>query len=339
MIRACFFAVALAALLPGSAAISSVSSPRQSPAAARPQPTPPVTESGQTERIATRRVVLPISVLDKKSQPVKGLRKEDFLITEDKQPQTIETFADETQGLPIYIGVLLDTSPSVAGKLKFEQDSAKDFIYTVTRLRKDQVAFVTFDDQITLRQDFTYNLDLLSRAVDAIKKPGNRTAFYDAIWQFCDEKLRNAPGRHVLVAITDGEDTYSRATLKEAIDIAQRTETVVYAISTKAGFSGTVPGVEAGQTASATDRDLMKLCNETGGVAFFTGDMLKLEKSFGTIANEMRAQYVVTYRPTNTNYDGSFRRIEVKLASNPDHWKIRARQGYTASRDVVEGPR
>ena len=292
-------------------------------------------QRGEVVTTYIRRVRLPITVLDKKGQFVSGLTVNDFLVLEDKQPQQIETFSDESQSFPVYLGVLMDTSPSTAGKLKFEQDSAKNFIYTVTRLRKDKVAFATFDHEITLRQDFTDKLDLLDRAVDSVKKPGTQTALYDAIWQFCDEKMRNAPGRRVLVIITDGDDTYSRATINDAIDIAQRTETTIFAISTKAGFSGTVPGVEAGQVSDRGDRDLEKLTAETGGTSFFTGDILALERSFTKISKELRSQYIVTYKPTNGRYDGSYRRVEVKLASGRDGMKIRTRRGYTAVGDSV----
>jgi Ca-activated chloride channel family protein len=313
----------------------------------KPQPKPqqPVTQTpaagqqgDQGREVVTtfiRRVRLPITVLDKKGQFVSGLTVNDFLVLEDKKPQQIETFSDESQSFPVYLGVLMDTSPSTAGKLKFEQDSAKNFIYTVTRLRKDKVAFATFDHEITLRQDFTDKLDLLDRAVDSVKKPGNQTALYDAIWQFCDEKMRSAPGRRVLVIITDGDDSYSRATLNDAIDIAQRTETTIFAISTKAGFSGTVPGVEAGEVSDRGDRGLEKLTAETGGTAFFTGDILALERSFTKISKELRSQYIVTYKPTNDRYDGSYRRVEVKLASSRDGMKIRTRRGYTAVGDSV----
>ncbi|HYY58354.1 MAG TPA: VWA domain-containing protein, partial [Pyrinomonadaceae bacterium] len=287
------------------------------------------------EVVFIRRVRLPITVLDKKQQFVSGLTASDFLITEDKKPQTIETFSDESESFPVYVGVLMDTSYSTAGKLKFEQESAKNFIYTVTRLRKDKAAFMTFDDEITLRQDFTDKLDLLDRAVDSVKKPGQHTSLYDAIWQFCDEKMRTAPGRRVIVVITDGDDTYSRATLDDAIDIAQRTETTIFAISTKAGFSGTVPGVEAGQVSDRGDRDLEKLTAETGGTAFFTGDVLALERSFTKISKELRSQYIVTYKPSNDRYDGSFRRVEVKLAPGRDGMKVRTRRGYRASSDSV----
>ncbi len=300
-------------------------------------PTPPVTGQEQ-ESITTfiRRVRLPITVVDKKGQFVPGLTKGDFLVFEDKVRQQIETFADDLgQTLPLYVAVLMDTSPSTAGKIKFEQESAMNFIQTVVRPRKDRVLFATFDHEVNLRQDFTDKLDLLDRAVFSVKATGSQTALFDAVWQFCDEKLRAAPGRRVLVVITDGEDTYSRANLKDAIDIAQRTETTVFAISTKAGFLSSVPGVEAGQVKDRKDRELVTLAEETGGVAFFTGDMLSLERSFTKISKELRAQYLVTYKPGNDRYDGSFRRIEVRLTDSRGDLKVRTKHGYKAIADSV----
>jgi VWFA-related protein len=323
----------LAALVSPSAAFGQQKQPQPTPS-----PTPGVQDSSDRTVVSIREVRLPITVVDKKGQIVTGLTKNDFLIMEDKQPQQIVSFIDEGNSPPIYVGVLMDTSPSTAGKLKFEQQSAKDFIYTVTRLRKDRVAFVTFDHEIKLRQDFTDKLDMLDRAVDSVKQPGNQTALYDAVWQFCDEKMRTAPGRRVLVVITDGDDTYSRADLKDAIDIAQRTETTIFAISTKSGFSGTVPGVEAGQVSDSGDKELVKLCEETGGRAFFTGDQLALERSFTKISKELRSQYIVTYKPTNKSYDGTFRRIEVRLAGERDGLKVRAKRGYMAIKDSVSTP-
>src|SRR5260370_25075639 len=127
------------------------------------------------------------------------------MILEDKVPQQIETFSDDlSQTFPLYVAVLMDTSPSTAGKLKFEQESAMNFIQTIVRPRKDRVLFGTFDDEITLLHDFTDNLDLLDRAVFGVKKMGKQTALFDAVWQFCDEELRSAPRRRVVVLVTRG---------------------------------------------------------------------------------------------------------------------------------------
>ena len=304
----------------------------------KPQPTPtPTPDQGQEKEIVNiRRVRLPITVTDKKGQFVTGLTARDFLIFEDKVPQQIDSFtSEENNSLPLYVAVLMDTSPSTAGKLKFEQESAMNFIQTVVRPRKDRVLFATFDDQVTLRQDFTDRLELLDRAVFAIKKTGSQTALYDAIWQFCDEKMRSAQGRRALVIITDGDDTYSRADINDAIDIAQRTETTIFAISTKAGLSGSVPGVESGTVKDKGDKGLERLCDETGGVAFFTGDMLALERSFTKIARELRSQYLITYKPTNDRYDGSYRRVEVKFSSGRENMKLRTKRGYKAVADSV----
>src|SRR5882672_5331077 len=305
----------------------------------KPRPTPPPAtneQDVQSETVFIRRVRLPITVVDKKGQFVPGLTQKDFVILEDRVPQQIETFSDDIgQSLPVFVAVLMDTSPSTAGKIKFEQESALNFIQTVVRTRKDQVLFATFDHEINLRQDFTNKLDLLDRAVSSVKQTGNQTALFDAVWQFCDEKLRTVAGRRILVVITDGEDTYSRANIRDAIDIAQRTETTIFAISTKAGFLSAVPGVEAGEVKDRKDRALVTLAEETGGVAFFTGDMLSLERSFNKISKELRAQYLVTYKPINDRYDGSFRKIDVKLAEGRKDLKVRTKHGYSAKADSV----
>src|SRR2546430_10230422 len=186
--------------------------------AQHPKPQKPVqpatTEPGQEkpEVINVRRVRLPITVTDKKGQFVTGLAQTDFQILEDKVPQQIDSFtSEENNNLPLYVAVLMDTSPSTAGKLKFEQESAMNFIQTVVRPRKDRVLFATFDDRVTLRQDFTDRLELLDRAVFAIKKTGEKTALYYAIWQSCDEKMRSAQGRRPLVLHPDAQDRTYRA--------------------------------------------------------------------------------------------------------------------------------
>ena len=304
----------------------------------QPSPTPPI--SNDTGAVQTFEVRLPVTVVEKKKKKnlVAGLMRGDFSIFEDGVQQEVTFFTDEKTNPPIYVGVLMDTSPSTAGKMGFSKRAAKDFIYTVTRLRKDKAAFMTFDHEISLRQDFTDKLDLLDKAVDNIKKTGSQTALYDAVWQFSDEKLRNAPGRRVIVVITDGDDTFSRADLKDAIDIAQRTETTIFAISTKAGFLGSVPGVEAGTVKDKGDKLLTQLCEDTGGEAFFTGSILELEQSFKKISEELRSQYIITYRPANQNYDGKERKIEVRFndKEKTNNYRIRTKTSYRAIKDSLK---
>ncbi len=298
-------------------------------------PTPPAEDTGAVKTFEVR---LPVTVTGKKDALVSGLTRNDFAVFEDGIQQEVTFFTDEKTNPPVYVGVLMDTSESTKGKMQFSKEAARNFIYTVTRLRKDKAAFMTFDNEINLRQDFTDKLDLLDKAVEKVKKTGSQTALYDAVWQFSDEKLRNAPGRRVIVIITDGDDTFSRADLRDAIDIAQRTETTIFAISTKEGFLGTVPGVEAGTVKDKGDKYLTQLCEDTGGEAFFTGDMLELERAFKKISEELRSQYIITYRPANQNYDGKERKVEVRFTDKEktSKYEIRTKKSYRAIKDSLK---
>lgn len=300
-----------------------------------PAATPPPSETGG--QVKTFEVRLPVTVLLKK-ELVPGLTQSDFQVFEDGVLQEVTSFTTDKTNPPVFVGVLMDTSPSAAGKLGFSKEAAGNFLHTVVTLRKDKAAFMTFDNEVNLRQDFTDKLDLLQKAVENVKKPGSQTALYDAVWQFADEKLRNVPGRRVLVVITDGDDTFSRADLNDAIDIAQRTETTIFGISTKAGFLGSVPGVEAGTVKDKGDKYLTQLCEQTGGEAFFTGDMLALERAFKKISDELKSQYIITYRPANQNYDGRQRKIEVRFTDKEktDKYKIRTKSSYRAVRDSLK---
>jgi len=303
--------------------------------AQQPSPTPPQGDDpGATKVFEVR---LPVTVTLKK-ELITGLSKNDFAIFEDGVQQEVTFFSDEKTNPPVFVGVLMDTSPSTAGKLGFSKEAAMNFLHGVIRLRKDKAAFMTFDHEINLIQDFTDKLDLLQRAVDKVKKTGSQTALYDAVWQFTDEKLRTIPGRRVIVIITDGDDTFSRANLQDAIDLAQRTETTIFGISTKAGFLGSVPGVEVGTVKDRGDKMLTELCEQTGGEAFFTGDMLALERAFKKISDELRTQYLITYRPADQDYDGRVRKVEVRLTDKEKaaKYKIRTKTSYRAIRDSLK---
>src|SRR5262249_37803600 len=149
---------------------------------------------------------------------------------------------------------------------------------------------------------------------------------YDAIYSVCEEKMMSPATigrRRAMVVITDGEDTESDHNLKDVIDIAQRSETTVYLISTK---SGGFFGVQGGTVDRREDKDLKRLAEETGGRSFFTAEVIELERSFSAIARELRSQYVIAYEPSNGKYDGSFRQIEVKVPNRKD-LKIRTKKG------------
>jgi Ca-activated chloride channel homolog len=281
---------------------------------------------GQIKEIITN-VSLPVTVSDKNNRFVVDLKEADFQITEDKIPQAIISF-NPLSNLPIDVAMLMDTSNSVKPKLKFERDAAYSFLETVLQTRKDRALFATFDSQVELHQDLTNRLDLLTKAIDKIKAQGG-TRMYDGIYSVCEEKMMSPTSigrRRVMVVITDGEDTESERTLQEAIEIAQRSETSIYVISTK---SGGFFGVQAGTVDRKEDKDLKRLAEDTGGRAFFTAEVIELEKSLTQITRELRNQYMIAYEPTNNNYDGKERRIEVKL---PNHkgLKVRTKTGYKA---------
>lgn len=277
----------------------------------------------------TVNVRLAVTINDNKTgRFVVDLKQSDFEVFEDKTPQEIVSFQPQSD-LPIDVAVLMDTSNSVKPKLKFEKDAVVSFLQTMLTSRKDSALFATFDSQIELQQDFTNRLDLITKAVDKVKAQGE-TKMYDAIYQICEEKMMSAKlagRRRAMVVITDGEDTVSERELKDAIEIAQRSETIVYVISTKsAGFFG----VQGGMVDKKEDKDLKRLAEETGGRAFFTSEVIELERSFSATARELRSQYLVAYSPTNDKYDGKYRKIEVRLPNHKD-FKVRTKTGYVAT--------
>lgn len=274
----------------------------------------------------TVNVRLPITVSDSKSgRFVVDLKQQDFEVLEDRQPQKIESFLSQTE-LPLDIAVLMDTSNSVKPKLKFEKDAAVSFLQTMLTQRRDRALFATFDSQVELHQDFTNRLDLLTRAIDRVKAQGE-TRLYDAVYQICEEKMFSLSGRRrAIVIISDGEDTISEKSLADAIDIAQRSETVIFVISTKAGGFF---GVQAGTVDRQEDKEIKRLAEDTGGRAFFTAEVIELERSFTRIAIELRSQYILSYSPVNERFDGKFRTIEVRIPNHKDY-RIRARKGYSA---------
>lgn len=270
----------------------------------------------------TTNVTLPIIVTDKDGRFISNLGKENFEVYEDKKLQEIQDFQANTD-LPLYLSILLDTSASVKGKLKFEKDATISFLQTVLQRRKDQAMLVTFDSTIEMRQDFTDNVSLLDKALTKVKASGN-TALYDAVYRICEEKMYNVPTpRKVIVVISDGTDTASDHTLQETIELAQRNEVVIFGISTKgAGFFG----IEGGTSDSDDDKELRRLCEETGGEIAFPGNYLDLERAFSNINTKSRRYYLLAYEPQEPDRAG-YRKIEVKLLGRKG-LQLRTRKGY-----------
>jgi Ca-activated chloride channel family protein len=263
------------------------------------------------------------SAFDKNTNSfVTNLTRDDFSIYEDGQKQEIKNFARETN-LPLTIAMLIDTSDSVAPKLKFEQDAAISFFQSILR-EKDRALLVEFDSGVTLLQDFTSDPNKLAREIRKLKAAGG-TAMYDAIYMACDEKLIRETGRKAIIILSDGEDESSNATYQQALEMALRAESTVFAISvTKGGFFG-VEGSKEGDTV------LRDMARETGGRVFFPFKLSELDDNFRKINQELRSQFSLGYYSTNTVRDGSFRKIDIRAAEKS--LQLRHRRGYYAPRN------
>jgi len=257
---------------------------------------------------------------DKHGKFVKDLNQNDFEILDDhKPPQAIVNFHRETD-LPLHLGLLVDVSGSVNNRFEFEQTAATTFLQRTIRAGFDQAFIVGFNSKSKLAQDFTDNVQLLSVGVRKLQDGGG-TALYDAVYLACKEKLLkdrpDHPVRKAIVVVSDGEDNQSEVTRAQAIEMAQRAEVIIYAISTD--DSGLV---------MRGDGVLEQLASATGGRAFFPFKMKDITHSFAAIEDELRSQYVVSYKPADFDADGRYRSIQI--SSLKKDLQVRARKGYFA---------
>jgi Ca-activated chloride channel homolog len=257
---------------------------------------------------------------DKHGRFVRDLNQSDFSILDDhKPPQSIENFRRETD-LPLHLGLLIDVSGSVNSRFEFEQDAAINFLQHTIRARFDKAFVVGFNTKSQMAQDFTDNVSLLSAGVHKLQDGGG-TALYDAIYRACKEKfLKDRPDhpvRKAIIIVSDGEDNQSEVSRAQAIEMAQRAEVIVYAISTD--DSGLI---------LRGDKNLQQLADSTGGRAFFPFKMKDVTHSFTAIQDELRSQYVVSYRPADFDADGRYRSIEISALKKD--LQVRARKGYFA---------
>ena len=257
---------------------------------------------------------------DKHGKFVRDLNQSDFSILDDhKPPQSIVNFRRETD-LPLHLGLLIDVSGSVHSRFDFEQNAAINFLQHSLRLGFDKAFVVGFNKQSQMAQDFTDNVQLLSTGIHRLQDGGG-TALYDAIYRACKEKFLKDrpehPARKAIIVVSDGEDNQSEYTRAQAIEMAQRAEVIIYAISTD--DSGLV---------LRGDRVLEQLAAATGGRAFFPFKMKDITHSYAAIEDELRSQYVVSYRPADFDADGRYRSIEISAVKKD--LQVRARKGYFA---------
>ncbi len=294
---------------------------------------PPVTTTGSAETdnsndsiLTIKKRVSEVHVLftatDRHGKFVRNLNENDFVIRDDnKPPQAVSDFRRETN-LPLRLGLLIDTSGSVHGRFDFEQRAAIDFLQQTLRPKDDEAFVMGFSTHPQLGQDFTGDAKLLEVGVQRLREGGG-TALYDAIYSSCKDKLAATedatPARRALVILSDGEDNQSQVTRSQAIEMAQRAEVTIYAISTD--DSGLV---------LRGDKVLQQIADSTGGRAFFPYKSKDIKNSFAAIAEELRSQYVISYHPADFEADGRYRSIEISALKKA--LQIRSRRGYFAPR-------
>jgi VWFA-related protein len=283
------------------------------------------TIQGPTIKTQVNLVNLFVTVRDKSKRIVTDLKQDDFKVAEDGQDQKIAFFSKEVT-LPITLGLLMDTSGSEQYMLGAIQDGASSFLNRVMR-KGDEAMVMSFDLDVDLLADFTDDRSQLNRAIHKAQintggggiTPGTLpsggakgTNFYDALYLACNEKLST----EAVVVLTDAEDNGSKVRVEEAIEAAQRTDTVVHILLVYDPHYG------------ANSSIAKKITDETGGRMIVVNSEKHLQEAFDQISEELRSQYTVGYYPSNSAHDGKFRKIKVDLANRD--LKVLARKGYYA---------
>ena len=281
--------------------------------------------------VSVLQVPLMVSVTDNKGKLITNLTQKDFKIYEDDKLQTIRSFARDTD-LPLSIALLLDSSGSVIDKLKFEQAAATDFFFNTIKRKKDRATVLGFDSTVQILSNETPDgfTDEPERLAEAVRKvrAGGGTAVFDAVYGAANKMLSRESGerRKLVIVISDGDDTASTKSLTEALEMAQRHDISIYAIST----NRTSDTKRSEQVKG--DDILQRMVDETGGKAYFPLKLNDLASDFEKIGDELRSQYVISYNPLNQNLDGSFRKVEVEMADKK--YRARTRKGYFAFRST-----
>jgi len=313
-----------AILVLGIAVWAAEQKPAQPPKPAAPQPPASAEKSDELRTIVVdvTRVSMLFTVTDRKGRFVTDLTKDDFEVIEAKKPQTVQDFTAESD-LPLRLGILVDTSNSIRDRFRFEQEAASEFIKSVVRSNQDRAMVVRFDTSAELASDLTSDTDSLERVIRDLR-PGGGTALYDALFYACRDKLSQDQPKHkfrrAVVILSDGDDNQSHYTRDQALEMAQKADVVVYAISTN------ISRIE-----TDGDKVLKYFAEETGGRAFFPFKVEDLEQSFENIANELRHQYNIAYRPEPLKTDGLFHTVDLRVRGRKE-LQVHVRKGYYAPR-------
>jgi Ca-activated chloride channel homolog len=272
-------------------------------------------------------VQLPVSVVDKKGLPVRGLLQDHFTIYEDKVQQNISLFKHED--IPISVGLVVDASGSMSNKIDRLSTAAMTFVQESNP--DDETAIVSFGDEVVLEEDFTSNTQTLKRALSVISPMGN-TSLYDATLLAARHLKEQAfHDKKVLLIVSDGEDNHSRYSLKYALDALRESKIIVYSIGLADTFDD---GFLFGTSGK---RALKQLADVTGGASYFPRTVGEVRQVCREIARDLRNQYTIGYRPSNQKLDGSWRKVQVRM--NPPKGatglRIRTIQGYYAPQSRI----
>jgi VWFA-related protein len=295
------------------------------PAVAQQPAEQPAEVSTPTIRKAVNEVNLIFTVTDRHGHYIPDLHQSDFALLDDqKAPAKVTSFHQQIN-LPLRVGMLIDTSTSIRTRFQFEQQSAIEFLLKILKAKSDKAFVMGFDSTPTIEQDWTNNVDALQTGVNRLHPVGG-TALFDAVYTACRDKLMTERGpdpvRKAIVLISDGDDDQSRVYLDEAVKECQRSETIIYAVSTN-----WTPSRGKG------DDVLAKMAAETGGQALFPPSVEDMSASFSNIEEELRSQYALTYTPADFKENGAFRPIYLYCYNRS--YQVRTRKGYFAPKPLV----
>lgn len=282
--------------------------------------TPPQKQPSTTLKVNVNLVNVFVTVTDEQGAPVGGLKKENFILKEDGQEQSIAVF-DKESALPLSIALAIDTSLSTRHDLPLEQASAKRFARAIMR-PVDGLSVYGFSEVVReATPGFTADLKRIDESIDHIRT-GAATALYDAIY-LVSRNLDRRKGRKVIVLITDGGDTISKVDYKEAVRAAEEAEALVYSIII-------VPIESSAGRETGGEHALIQLSEDTGGKYYYATSTSQLDEAFRKISDELRTQYLLAYYPGQHTSFSEFRRIQVSITGVPEsaEYHVRHRAGY-----------
>jgi len=280
---------------------------------------------GESIKIPTEMVQLDVKVTDQNGRSIPGLTKNDFVVYEDKVSQSIESVSSEEA--PVSMGLVIDTSGSMRPKIVTVSDAARGLI---RQMRPDDEAFIAqFKTDTEIVQEFTSSRRELEDALGHLSVNGG-TALLDAIIATADHAHEKGKRRRkALVVITDGVEKNSSVKEKEVIEVMKGDEVQLYLV----GFVDEDESFSLfGASRAKKAKDLLiRLAEDSGGRAFFPADVRETPAVAAQIAKDLRAQYVISYYPSNDKHDGSFHSVRV-VVNHGDNRKLiaRTRQGYYA---------